>query len=388
MRIGLDVRALSGRMTGDRTYWRGLVSGLSAIDRENEYVLYLRQPIEGEPPAIGPNFRWQTLPRPTNDALWMLRGWRCALGEDGIDIAHTQYNIPLLGAPCPVVTTVHDVTFGLFPDLFLPRDRWILRTFVPRSLKKAARVIADSDCTRRDLLRLYKKWVSPDKVETILLAADAQFQPPVNGQEFARAESNKRLDLDDRPYILAVGVLQPRKNLETLLDAFALLKLGPSPPIHRLIIAGKRGWKNESLDAKLADLPPRVIQDIAFVGYVPDEHLPSLYGGADAFCYPSRYEGFGLPPLEALACACPVLCSRISSLPEVVGDAAILLPPDNSSAWADALTKILSQPLVQARWRARGLERAQMFSWPETARRTLAVYEDVFQQARAVETTR
>lgn len=380
MRIGLDARTLSGRYTGDRTYWRGLIGGLSAVDHENEYVLYRREPVEGEPPTVGPNFHWRVLPRPAHDALWMLRGWPRALREDRIDVAHTQYNIPLLGAPCPIVTTVHDVTFGLFPDLFLPRDRWILETFVPRSLKKAARVIADSDCTRRDLLRLYKKWVSPDKVETILLAADSRFQPPAKGQEFARAESNKRLGLDDRPYVLAVGVLQPRKNLEILLDAFALLKLGPSPPPHRLIVAGKRGWKNEALDAKMADLPPEVTQNIVFAGYVPDDDLPALYGGADALCYPSRYEGFGLPPLEAMSCACPVLCTRASSLPEVVGDAGILLPPDNSGAWADALAKVLIQPLVQARWRARGQERAGLFSWQETARHTLSVYEDVYQE--------
>ena len=377
MRVGIDARTLSGRYTGDRTYWRGLLSGLGRIDRENEYVLYVKKPIEGEPPpGLGENFRWRTVPSPTNDALWMLRAFPRALREDGVNIAHTQYNIPLLGAPCPVVTTVHDVTFRLFPELFLPRDRWILNTLVPRSMRRAARVIADSESTRRDILRLYRPHITAEQVTTILLSADPRFRPPAEGQESARAASNSRYGLGDKPYLLAVGVMQPRKNLALLLDAFALIKLGPTPPPHRLVIAGKRGWKNEELDRHLKALPEAVQQEIAFPGYVADEDLPMLYGGADALCYPSRYEGFGLPPLEAMACGCPVLCARTSSLPEVVGDAGILLPPDDSNAWANALDKLLSSEAVRARWRDRGLERAALFSWEETARQTLKVYRE------------
>lgn len=376
MRIGIDARTLSGRYTGDRTYWRGLIGGLAAIDEDNEYVLYTRLPLDGEPPETGPNFRWRELPQPGNDALWMLQDWPRALSQDGVDVAHTQYNIPLLGAPCPVVTTVHDITFALFPDMFAPRDRWILNALVPRSLRRAARVIADSECTRRDILRRYKAFVTPEKVTTILLAADKRFQVPPNGQESARAAVNTRFGLGGRPYILSVGVLQPRKNLGVLLDAFALVKLGPVAPPHKLVIVGKRGWLGQDLDRQVAALPPAVSEDIVWAGYVPDDDLPLLYGGADALCYPSRYEGFGLPPLEAMACGCPVLCARKSSLPEVVGDAGVLLPADDSGAWAHALEKLLTQPGVLARWRERGPERASRFSWAETARQTRQVYEN------------
>lgn len=376
MRIGIDARTLSGRYTGDRTYWRGLIGGLATVDQENEYVLYTRLPLDGEPPETGPNFRWRTLPQPKNDALWMLRGWPRALAEDGIDVAHTQYNIPLLGAPCPVVTTVHDITFALFPELFAARDRRILNALVPRSLQRAAHVIADSECTRRDILRRYKTRVAPEKVTTILLAADQRFQIPPNGQESAWAAVNTQYGLSEQPYILSVGVLQPRKNLGVLLDAFALVKLGPVAPPHKLLIVGKRGWLGQELDHQIAHLPPKVTDDIVWAGYVPDDALPALYGGADALCYPSRYEGFGLPPLEAMACGCPVLCSRTSSLPEVVGDAGVLLPPDDSTAWAHALEKLLTQPSVLARWRERGPARAARFSWAETARQTLKIYEE------------
>jgi len=378
MRIGIDARTLSGRYTGDRTYWRGLIGGLAAVDTLNEYFLYLREPMEGDhswASKMGPNFHWRRIPWPSQDALWMLGSFPNALKTDQIDIAHTQYNIPLLWSPCPVVTTVHDVSFRVHPEYFLLKDRRILSALVPRSMQRAAHVIAVSESTRRDILRYYRQ-IGKGKVSVVLEAADSRFAPPQSGQETARAAANSLLGITNSPYILSVGVLQPRKNLATLLDAFALVKLGPDPPPHRLVIVGKRGWLDET-DAQIADLPPEVASEITLAGYVADDDLPTLYGGAEAFCYPSLYEGFGLPPLEALACGCPVLCSRSSSLPEVVGDAGILLPAEDSNAWANALAKLLSAPAVLARWRSRGPERAAQFSWERAARETLTIYEKI-----------
>jgi len=374
MRIGIDARTLSGRFTGDRTYWRGLIGGLAAVDTVNEYVLYTRGTIEGDaPPGLGANFAWREIARPANDALWMLSAFPRVLKADKIDVAHTQYNIPLLGAPCPVVTTIHDVSFRVHPDLFLPKDRWVLNTLVPRSMQKAAAIVAVSESTRRDLLRFYPA-IPAEKVSVVLEAAGRQFRPP-DGQETAQAAANKALGLENAPYLLAVGVLQPRKNLALLLEAFTRLKSGPHPPPHRLIIAGKRGWLDET-DAQIAALPEEVARQIVLAGYVADADLPLLYGGAEALCYPSRYEGFGLPPLEAMACGCPVLCSRSSSLPEVVGDAGILLPADDPSAWASALEALLASPAAMNDWRKRGLERAALFSWEKAAKETLAVYKE------------
>ena len=375
MRIGIDARTLSGRFTGDRTYWRGLLSGLAAVDAANEYVLYTRGPVEGELPALGPSFTWREVPRPANDALWMLSAFPRTLKADKIDVAHTQYNIPLLGAPCPIVTTIHDISFRVHPDLFLPKDRWVLNTLVPRSMQKAAAIVAVSESTRRDIRRFYPA-LSQEKVHVVLEAAGPQFLIPDGGQETAQAAANKALELDNKPYLLAVGVLQPRKNLTLLLEAFAQLKSGPHPPPHRLVIAGKRGWLDET-DAQLAALPDAVRREVVLAGYVADADLPLLYGGADALCYPSRYEGFGLPPLEAMACGCPVLCSRSSSLPEVVGDAGILLPVGDAGAWAGALAALLASPAVMADWRERGLKRAASFSWEKAARETLKIYEDI-----------
>ncbi len=377
MRIGIDARTLSGRFTGDRTYWRGLLGGLAAVDSVNEYVLYTRGSVEGETPALGPNFAWRQIEKPANDALWMLSAFPRALKADKIDVAHTQYNIPLLGAPCPVVTTIHDISFRVHPDLFLPKDRWILSTLVPRSMQKAAAIVAVSESTRRDILHFYPA-IPAGKVRVVLEAAGPQFQVPQSGQETAQAAANKALGLENRPYLLAVGVLQPRKNLALLLEAFARLKSSPHPPPHRLVIAGKRGWLDET-DAQLAALPDAVRHEIVLAGYVADADLPLLYGGADALCYPSRYEGFGLPPLEAMACGCPVLCSRSSSLPEVVGEAGILLPADDAGAWASALAALLASPAVMADWRERGPKRAALFSWEKAAKETLVIYKECLQ---------
>ena len=380
MRIGIDARTLSGRFTGDRTYWRGLIGALSEIDQENDYVLYTRLPVDGEPPVTGPNFTWKILPSPSNDALWMMTAFPRALKLDKIDVGHTQYNIPLLGSPCPVVTTIGDISFNLFPELFLPKDRAILNRCIPISFKKAAHIIAVSDSTRRDILRQYKKIVPAEKVTATLLAVGDEFHAPEEGQESTRVKANSILKLDSQPYILAVGVLQPRKNLISLLDAFALMKLGTKATGHKLVIVGKRGWNNSALDEKWESLPETVRQDIVFAGYVADADLPTLYGGADVFCYPSLYEGFGLPVLEAMACGCPVICARTSSLPEVVGDAGVLLAPTDSDAWARALEKILASPQVRQRWRERGLVQAREFNWKKTAEQTLEVYNQVIKK--------
>ena len=309
----------------------------------------------------------------------MLAGWPRALKVDKIEVAHTQYNIPLLGAPClgrhtPCMTC----RFVSTPTCSCRATAGYCKRW---SRAPCGRPPASSPSRKArggDILRFYPQ-VPKDNVRVVLEAADARFHPPAGGQETARAAANKALNLDDRPYLLAVGVLQPRKNLALLLDAFALvklgLKIGGSPPPHRLVVAGKRGWLDDT-DAQLAALPEEVTRDIVLAGYVADEDLPALYGGAEALCCPSRYEGFGLPPLEALACGCPVLCSRSSSLPEVVGDSGILLPPDDSDAWARALGKLLSAPPILARWRERGPARAALFSWEKAARETLEVYEE------------
>jgi glycosyltransferase involved in cell wall biosynthesis len=368
-RIGIDARTLSGRYTGDRTYWRNLIKALSRVDPVNEYVLYLRRSIpESDALALGANFTTRVLTA-ASERIWSLLTFPQALRRDGIDLAHVQYTVPPL-MPCPVVTTIHDVTFKLFPELFAAKDRLLLNFAMPGSLRRASHVLTVSENSRRDILRCYP-FVAPENVTATLLAAEERFRPMAEEkQDSARQLVKDRYGLSD-PYLLAVGVLQPRKNLPMLARAFLSARRGGNLP-HRLVVAGKRGWLSAETETALAAGGDAIV----FTDYVPDADLPALYACADALAYPSLYEGFGLPPLEAMACGCPVIVSSTSSLPEVVGDAGLLLPPSDEPAWTNTIINILSDVGLRDDLRARGLRQAARFSWAETARKTRAVYEE------------
>lgn len=371
MKIGIDARALSGRFTGDRTYWRGLLAGLSEIDRENQYLLYLREPAEeGAEIALGPNFERRLIPS-GNDRVWSFVHFPRALKADGVDLAHVQYTVPPV-MPCPVVTTIHDISFRLFPELFTAKDRLILNTGLPGSLRRAARVIAVSENTRRDILKSFPG-IDPAKIVATPLAADPRYHAPTPAeQDSGRMLVNERYGLAG-PYLLSVGVLQPRKNVPLLLAAFAEAKTEASLP-HKLAVVGKCGWLSQETEAAIREAGEGVVM----TGYAPDEHLPALYANAEAFCYPSLYEGFGLPPLEAMACGCPTLSSNASSLPEVVGQAGILLDPHDREVWTQAIIQVATDPRLRERLHEEGLRRAALFSWRRTAQLTKEVYESAY----------
>ena len=371
LRIGIDARVLGGRFTGDRTYWSNLVRSLAAIDSVNEYRLYVREPLRDDSPdlPVAPNVA-HVVVKASSDRLWSLAAFPAALRRDRVDVAHVQYTVPPR-MPCPTVTTIHDISFRLFPNLFTFKDRLLLNLSLPGSIRRAAKIIAVSENTRRDLLAAFRNLPS-DKVVVTHLAADASYRPiEASEQESARIMLNQTYGIGDR-YALSVGVLQPRKNVPMLLRAFVSGCNEKGLP-HKLVVTGKRGWLADDIAAAIAAAGDRVV----FTDYVPDNHLPVLYGCADLFCYPSLYEGFGLPPLEAMACGCPVLASDRSSLPEVVGDAGLLLPPDREDLWREAIGDILTDAHGRQSMAAKGLERAALFSWEGTARATLGVYESM-----------
>lgn len=380
MRIAIDARALTGRFTGDRTYWRGLLRALLARDRENEYLLYTRLPLpEGEPPDA-PNARRLVVPA-ASERAWTLWALPRALRRDRADLLHVQYTAPPAAfTPCPVVTTVHDISFRLFPEWFPPKHRILLNLTVPASMRRAARVITDTESSRRDILDAYD--LPPEKVKAVLLGLPDGFGGEAGtdpgAQETARSVAKERYGLDG-PFFLAVGVLQPRKNLRLLAEAFGMARARGGLK-HTLALVGKAGWgtEEEALRALAARHGgPEAAQAVAFPGYVADEDLPHLYRACAAFCYPSLYEGFGFPPLEAMACSAPVLASNAPAMPEVCGGAARLLSPTDADAWADALIEIGTRPEAARELAARGPAHAARFTWDDTARRTLEVYREV-----------
>lgn len=370
MRIAIDARALTGRYTGDRTYWRGLLSELHRQGDDVEYLLYSRTEIPpGELPD-GARYVRRVLPA-KSDRTWTFFTLPAALREDGAALAHVQYTTPLRAmCPCPIVTTVHDISFRLYPEWFPLKDRLLLNLTIPISLRQASRVITDSDSSRADILKVYR--IGESKLTAIPLGvADAFNQRPAERTALAKYGI-------DGPFLLAVGVLQPRKNLLMLAAAFGQAQREYGL-IHRLVIAGKAGWETDQAalrQAAAATGGESAAAAIHFPGYIADDDLPDLYRLCDAFAYPSLYEGFGLPPIEAMACGAPVLVSDAPALPEVVGSAACIVPVRDVAAWSRAIGAMLTDPAVRRRYAEAGPDRAACFRWSHTAALTYAVYRD------------
>ena len=273
--------------------------------------------------------------------------------------------LPLRGVP--TVLTVHDLIFRRYPAHHKRLNRWYLNATMPLFCRRAGHIIAVSEQSKRDIVEAYS--VAPEKITVIYEAADPRFCPqPAN----TAADVRTRYGLPDR-YLLFVGTIEPRKNLGRVLAAFE--RLHAERLTDALVIVGKRGWLYDDFFARLEGSPAK--QAVIFPGFVPDTDLPAVYAAAQAFAFPSEFEGFGLPVLEAMACGTPVVCSNTSSLPEVAGDAALLVDPLEVDALTDALGRVLRDPALAADLRARGLAQAARFSWARAAEETLAVYRRV-----------
>ncbi len=286
-----------------------------------------------------------------------------------MDLFHaTEHLLPRLSS-VRTVFTLHDLIFLFHPETHKPLNRWFLTLMMPRFLRAADAVIAVSECTRRDAVRAYG--IPEEKITVIYEGVSPRFRP-ASPEAIQAVRAKYRLP---ERFILYVGTIEPRKNLTALLEAYAALQSRNTQHAARLVIVGKKGWLYEGFFRRLRELG--LEERVYFTGYVPDEDLPALYSAADLFVFPSLYEGFGLPVLEAMACGVPVVCSNTSSLPEVAGDAALLADPTDIRALAAAMERALTDEALRASLRARGLERARQFTWEEAAKRTVEVYHQV-----------
>jgi glycosyltransferase involved in cell wall biosynthesis len=268
--------------------------------------------------------------------------------------------LPLGGVGSPAVITVHDLAIYRHPDWFPPRQPFAVRLVVPRSLRRADAIIAVSRSTARDLEQLFG--IGPERVSVVHHGVAPTFRPlPPE----PRAEARRRFGLPER-FILFVGTLEPRKNLDTLLDAWAQVPRRPD-----LVLAGGWGWRHEGLRERLG----RMGGQVRLLGAVVPEELPALYNLALCLAHPAWYEGFGLTPLEAMACGTPVVCSDAASLPEVVGEAALLVPPGDVQGWRAALERVASDSDLTTELRRKGILRAAEFSWDRAAERTWEIIE-------------
>jgi glycosyltransferase involved in cell wall biosynthesis len=312
--------------------------------------------------------------KPWRMAVWLGQLSRAPFNRllPGAELYHATEHLLMHLRGIPTVLTVHDLIFRRYPAHHKPLNRWYLNLTMPLYCHRATHIIAVSEQTKRDVMEAYG--VASDKITVIYEAASPNFkpQPP---EMIAAARS--RYDLPAR-YILSVGTIEPRKNLGRVLSAFETLHA--EGLVDAFVIVGKKGWLYDDFFAQLDGSSAK--HAVVFPGWVSDEDLPAVYAGAAAVAFPSEFEGFGLPALEGMACGAPVVCSSTSSLPEIAGDAALLVDPADTGAITAALRRILCEPELAAELRRRGFAQAARFSWQRAAAETVHVYEQLIGSGR------
>jgi glycosyltransferase involved in cell wall biosynthesis len=377
LRIAIDAHAVGAKLGGNESYAVNLIEALAQIDSANHYTIYIttaeaRERFQGR----WPNFKVRaTLPH--TPLIRIPLTLSAELRKNPVDVLHVQFTAPPF-CPCPVVVSIHDLSFEHLPQTFKRRSRTQLRLTVRHSARRAARIISLSEHGRRDIIETYG--ITAERVSAIPLAAPSHFAPVQDNRELQRVRHNYGIDGD---YILTVGSIQPRKNLARLVQAYASLRGNKSADkLPKLVLVGKSGWL---YDETLRALKETGVADtVVLTGYVPQEDLPALYSGALCFVYPSYFEGFGLPPLEAMKCGAPVIVGNKTSLPEVVADAALTVDPFDVEAIASAMQRVIESPALREELSIKGQARAETFDWRETARKTLAIYQEVAQETRGV----
>jgi len=370
MLFSVDAHAIGCKLTGNEVYIRNLMNGFAALDQESDFIAYLA--VKDASNWVPSRFRQRFVAR--NPFIRL--GWDLSrqLRRDRPELVHVQYTAPL-GCPVPVVVTVHDVSFIEHPEYFPATRALQLRQTVARTVRSAARILTVSEFSRDTIARAFN--LDKDSIVITPDAAAETFRPI--GRQAAEAWVRSRMGLA-APFVLTVGDLQPRKNQVGLIEAFAeAMRARPELP-HHLVLAGKDTWFAPKVHraAQKSGFADR----IHFTGFVADDDLLHLYNACDVFAFPSFYEGFGLPVLEAMACGRAVICSNTSALPEVADAACLLFNPSSRQEIARALLDLLLDNQLRARMERLGTQRAALFSWRNAASKTLEVYHEVAGRGR------
>ncbi len=367
-RIGINAHLLAAapgyRRAGIHQY---IYQVLRRLPPQHEYLVFTRyrQPLGGPTLRTVPS-RWPTERRLVR-ILWEQAAWPLLAQQQRVDLLHSMAFVLPVVLPAPAVVTVYDLSFVHYPHSFPALQQWYLRWQTAQACRRARRVIVISQSGGQDVQRFFG--VPPQRIDVISPGIDEMYAPP-EPQAIAAFRQRRQLP---QQFVLHVGTLQPRKNIPLLLEAFARL---PLSQVHLVLVGGK-GWMYEEIFARVTALGLQ--ERVHFAGYVPDAELPLWYGAAALLALPSLYEGFGLPLVEAMACGCPVLAANVSSLPEAVGEAGLLLPPDDAQAWAEGMTAVLQDAALRATMVANGLVQAGQFSWERAGVETAVSYQRALQ---------
>jgi glycosyltransferase involved in cell wall biosynthesis len=369
MRIGIDATALPPQPVGAGNYIIHLIRTLTGMTSDHEFVVFAQ--------PSGPNLidlsekssvEWVIVDERSSGSrlIWEQLYLPNLVRKSGVDLLHSLHYTRPVRLPCKSVVTFHDMTFFLYPEL----HTWARRQYFPRMMKysagKADELITVSDSTRDDLIRILQ--IDPHKVTTTHLGVNPGFKPTVD--EDKKKKIAEKYNLPEK-FILYVGLVEPRKNLPVLIDAYK--QLIENDLDYELVLVGRYGWMYEEVLEQVRKL--NLQHAVRFLGYVPQEDLPLVYNLASLFVYPTIYEGFGLPALEAMACGIPVITSAVSSLPEIVKEAGLLTPVNDTNALFETMVTALTNEDLRKDLIRKGPERAAEFSWSKTAQLTLQVYQ-------------
>lgn len=373
--IGIDYTPAYEQGGGIGRYVRELVAALTRQAATSNYKLFVAgaSPTRLPPPPAN-NFIWKATPlTPT----WLARIWHRAhipipveVFTGSIDLYHaTDFVLPPTRRSTRTLLTVHDLSFIKVPEATSPNLKAYLSSVVPRSARRADYILADSEATKNDLIELYR--ISPDRIAVLLSGVDGRFAP-VTDQTTLRLVREK-YGIGMSPYIFSVGTVQPRKNYVRLIKALAALRM-EKYDIH-LVIAGGKGWLDNPIYRAIDDT--HMNEFVHMIGFVDEADLPALYSEATCFAFPSLYEGFGLPVLEAMGCRTPVVTSNISSLPEAAGDAALMVDPYNLDAITTAIKQVIDDEALRGALIRKGVERSKQFTWDRAAQQLGQIYRDL-----------
>jgi glycosyltransferase involved in cell wall biosynthesis len=372
LKIGIDYTAALKQSGGIGRYTRGLIMTLAQLDQRHQYTLMSTPDSPADDLRFfhpHTNFAHKRYPLPER---WMTIGWHrfylplpVEWFTGSVDLFHSPNFILPPVRRARTLLTVHDLSFIRHPQGAAPALRRWLEQVVPRSLGRADHVLADSESTCQDLIDIFG--LAPEKITVVGAGVEPRFQPATDSVLLDRLKARYRLP---EKFVLGLGTLEPRKNFTGLIRAYSQ---SPVRESHHLVIAGGKGWLYDDIFAAAQASP--VAHRIHFTGFVADDDLPALYSLADIFAYPSHYEGFGIPVIEAMACGTPVVCANNSSLPEVAGQAALQVTATDLPALAEALDRLATDQALRQQAIEEGFRQARQFEWPAAARRLLEVYE-------------